>query len=464
MERTVIRNAIVLSMDATIGEHLDADVLIEGEKIAAVRPNLGPVDGREIDGKDMIVMPGFVDTHRHTWQSVLRNTATDWSLAQYFGGVRGVMGELYTPDDMYAANHIGALEALDSGITTLVDWSHNNNSPDHADMAVKGLKDAGLRAVFAYGNANREWFPISDLPTDFADVARVRRQHFSSDDGLVTMAFAARGPQFATVDQTEIDFRKARELDLPITVHVGDGLWGLKNPIDQLKSLGLLGPRTTYVHCCTLSDHEFKLMADSGGSASLAAEVELNMGHGNPATLSCLKYGLRPSISIDVCTSVGGDMFAQMRILMAASRGVVNAEALKEHKLLDPVPLSGRDMLDFATLQGAKTANLGHRTGSLTPGKDADVLILSTNALNMFPVNNPVGAVVEDAHVGNIDTVFVKGKIKKRHGKLVDVDVRALRRRMENTVESLFARAGVARDGNWLPKPYVKGTDAEKAA
>ena len=301
MERTIIRNAIVLSMDPTIGEHLDADVLVEGEKIAAVQPNIGPVDGREIDGKDMIVMPGFVDTHRHTWQSLLRNTATDWSLAQYFGGVRGVMGELYTPDDMYVANHIGALEALDAGITTLVDWSHNNNTSDHADMAVKGLKDAGLRAVFAYGNANREWFPISELPTNFADVARVRNRHFSSDDGLVTMAFAARGPQFTTLDQTEIEFRKARELDLPITLHVGDGLWGLNNPIDQLNSRGLLGPRTTYVHCCTLSDHEFKLMADTGGSASLSAEVELNMGHGNPATLGCLKHGLRPSRCLHVC-------------------------------------------------------------------------------------------------------------------------------------------------------------------
>ena len=262
IERTVIRNAIVLSMDPTIGEHLDADLLIDGEKIAAVRPNIGSVDGHEIDGKDMIVMPGFVDTHRHTWQSLLRNTATDWRFAQYFGGVRGVMGELYTPEDMYIANHVGALEALDAGITTLVDWSHNNNTPDHADMAVKGLKDAGLRAVFAYGNANREWFPISELPTNFADLARVRKQHFSSDDGLVTMAFAARGPQFTTLDHTEMEFRKARELDLPITLHVGDGLWGLKNPIDQLNSRGLLGPRTTYVHCCTLSDNEFKLMAD----------------------------------------------------------------------------------------------------------------------------------------------------------------------------------------------------------
>src|SRR6476660_7093628 len=210
MSRTIIRNAIVLSMDPKIGEHLDADVLIDGSKIAAVQPNLGLVDAREIDGRGAIVLPGFVDTHRHTWQSLLRNTATDWSLAQYFGGVRGVMGELYTPDDMYVANHIGALEALDAGITTLVDWSHNNNTPDHADMAVKGLKDAGLRAIFAYGNANREWFPISELPTDFVDLARVRKQHFSSDDGLVTMAFAARGPQFTSLDHTDLEFRKAR--------------------------------------------------------------------------------------------------------------------------------------------------------------------------------------------------------------------------------------------------------------
>jgi cytosine/adenosine deaminase-related metal-dependent hydrolase len=447
-------------MDPSIGDLLQGDVLIDGTKIAAVQPNIGQVDANEIDGDGMIVIPGFVDTHRHTWQCLLRNSAADWSLAQYFGGVRGVMGELYTADDMYVANLIGSLEALDGGVTTMVDWSHNNNTPEHADAGVKGLRDSGIRAVYAYGNANREWFPISSLPSNFDDVARVRKQHFASEDDLVTMAFAARGPQFATLDTTERDFRLARELDLPITLHAGDGLWGLDHPIDQLNSRGLLGPRTTYVHCCTLSDHEFKLIADTGGSASLAAEVELNMGHGNPATLGLLKYGVRPSISIDVCTSVGGDMFTQIRILMAATRGVVNAEALKERRLLDPVPLTARDMLDFATLQGAKTAGLDHKVGSLTPGKDADLVMLNTNALNMFPINNPVGVVVEDAHVGNVDSVFVRGRPVKRHGKLVDVDVKALRRRMEASCDGLFKRAGVKRDGTWLPKPYTGGTDA----
>ena len=155
-------------------------------------------------------------------------------------------------------------------------------------------------------------------------------------------------------------------------------------------------------------------------------------------------------------------MFTQIRILMAATRGVVNAEALKQKKLLDPLPLTARDMLDFATLQGARTANLDSRTGSLTPGKDADLIMLDTNSLNMFPINNPVGAVIEDAHIGNIDSVFVTGRPVKRHGKLIDVDVRALRRRMEGAVDGLFDRAGVTRDGNWLPKPYVGGTEVEK--
>ncbi len=461
MQRTLIRNATVISMDPAIGDFHDADILIDGRKIAAVQPNLGPVDATVIDGRGMIAIPGFIDTHRHTWQCMLRNAAADWSLPQYFGGVRGVMGELYTADDMYVANYIGALEALDAGVTTLYDWSHNNNTPEHADAAIKGLRDSGIRGVYGYGNANREWFPVSDMPSHFADVARVRKQHFSSDDDMVTMAFAARGPQFATLDVTEQDFLKARELGLRITLHAGDGLWGLDHPIDQLNSRGLLAADTTYVHCCTLSDEEFKLIADTGGTASLSAEVELNMGHGNPATLGLLKHGCRPSISIDVCCSVGGDMFAQMRILMAATRGVVNAEALREHRLVDPLPVTTRDILDFATLQGARTCGIAHKTGSLTPGKEADIVLLDTNALNMFPINNPIGAVVNDAHTGNIDTVFVGGRIMKRHGKLVHVDVRALRSRMETACDGLFARAGVPRDGTWLPTPYVRGTDAE---
>src|SRR6476661_4194827 len=169
------------------------DILIEGSRIVAVAPSIPAEDAERIPAERMIALPGFVDSHRHTWQSLLRGAAVDWTLAQYFPGIREILGRLYTPDDMYVANRLGALEALDAGITTLYDWSHNNNTPDHADEAVRGLRDAGIRAVFGYGNANDEWIPPSTLPTNFSDIERVRRSHFSSDDQLVTMAFAARG-------------------------------------------------------------------------------------------------------------------------------------------------------------------------------------------------------------------------------------------------------------------------------
>ena len=459
MRRTLIRNATVVSMDQTVGYLTDADILIEHGRIVAIRPGIEAADADEIDARGKIAIPGFVDTHRHTWQCLLRNVAADWSLPQYFAGVRGVMGGLYTPDDMRVANRLGALEALNAGITTLYDWSHNNNSPDHADAAVDGLREAGIRAVFGYGNANREWFPPSDLPTDLADVARLRRGALHSDDALVTLALAVRGPQYTTLDLTEQEFRAARDLGIRITMHVGDGLWGMGRPVGQLHARGLLAADTTYVHCNTLADDENRLIADTGGTASIAPEVELNMGHGNLATMALLRHGCRPGISIDVCCSVGGEMFTQMRMLMAATRGAVHAEAMAQHRFVDPLPVSTRDILDFATLQGARTCGLERITGSLTPGKQADIVLLDAEALNMFPINNPVGAVVNDAHVGNVDTVLVAGRVVKRHGALVGVDMAGLRRQTEAAVSALFARAGAPRDGSWLPPLYVAGAD-----
>ncbi|MCD2172523.1 amidohydrolase family protein [Rhizobium sp. C4] len=461
MSTILIKGANILSMDPAVGELHRGDILIKDDKIADIGPSIEATADETIDASAMIATPGFVDTHRHTWQSLLRSTGADWTLAQYFAGVRGVMGDLYTPDDMYVANLLGSLEALDAGITTLYDWSHNNNSPDHSDAAVRGLKDAGMRAVFGYGNSNREWVPVSSLPSDFADVKRVRDTHFASDDGLVTMAFAARGPQFATLDVTEEDFRKARELGLRITVHVGDGLWGMNKPLVQLNDRGLLADDTTYVHCTTLHDEDFKLMADTGGTASISPDLELNMGHGFPATLKLLQFGVRPSISIDIVTTVAGDMFNAMRALLSGTRSVVNDIALREKRTVDPLPLMTRDVLEFATLRGAIACGLGHKTGSLTKGKQADLLLINTNSLNMFPINHAPGAVVEAAHVGNIDSVFVAGKARKRHGKLLDVDVLSLRKRVDAARDALFERAGVPTDGSWLPRPFEAAEESE---
>jgi 5-methylthioadenosine/S-adenosylhomocysteine deaminase len=242
-------------------------------------------------------------------------------------------------------------------------------------------------------------------------------------------------------------------------VHAGSGLWGFRRPVETLRRLGLLLPGTTYVHCCTLSDAELRMIADSGGSTSLAPEVELNMGHGWPAALRSLAAGVRPSLSIDVTTSIGGDMFTAMRMVMAAARAEAHKPALEERRILGAMPVSARDVLGFATIDGARTAGLDHRVGTLTPGKEADIVLLSTDRFNMFPVNNAVGAVVEAAHVGNVDTVLVRGRVVKRHGRLLGVDMRGLRWRMEAARDALFDRAGVPADGTWLPVPHTGGTE-----
>jgi len=460
--RILIRGATILTQDKALGDIPQGDILVEGSRIASIAPSIR-ADGAEIiDAGGMIALPGFVDSHRHTWQSLLRATAVDWTLAQYFAGIRGVMGRLYTPDDMFVANHLGALEAIDAGITTLYDWSHNNNSPDHADEAIRGLRDAGIRGVFGYGNANDEWIPPSRLPTNFADIARVRKTHFSSDDQLLTMAFAPRGPQFTTLDITEDEFKRARDLGLRITVHVGDGVWGTTRPVAQLASRNLLGDDITYVHCNTLSDEDFALIGRSGATASISPEVELQMGHGFLATLKLLAVGVRPSISIDIVTSIAGDMFGAMRTLLAGTRAVVNGKALEEKRIVDPLPLTSREVLEFATIEGARAAGLADKTGSLSPGKEADIILVDTNSLNLIPMNSPVGAIVESAHAGNVDTVMVAGRVRKRRGRLLDVELGALRRRVDDARDGLFRRAGVPADGSWLPRPFSEGADLKR--
>ena len=463
MRPVLFRGTTLISMDPVIGDQRAWDVLVDDGRIARVAPAIDCPDAEVIEAAGKLLLPGFVDTHRHTWQCLLRNSAVDWSLGQYLAGVRGVMGYAYTAQDMYVANYLGALEALDAGITTLYDWSHNNNTPEHADAAIAGLQDAGIRAIFGYGNANREWMPVSDLPTDFDDLRRVQKRYFSSKDQLLTLAFAARGPQYATMPVTEVDFRTAHEMGLAITVHTGSGHWGFNRPVEKLRNSGLLYRDTVYVHCCTIGDDELDMIRDSCGHVSCSPEVELNMGQGWPSTLRALAAGLQPSISIDVTTSIGGDMFSAMRAMMAAARASVNAEALAERRVLDRPAITSRDVVGFATLAGARACAMDSLVGSISVGKQADLVLLDTNTVGMMPMNYPVGAVVEAGHPGLVEAVTVGGRFVKRGGKLQGVDMAALRRQVESARDALFARAGVPSDGTWFPVPHTGGTDASVA-
>ncbi len=427
--KKLVRGGTVLSMDPDVGD-LVGDLLIEDDRIVAVEPDLAArsdVDAEVIDAEGCIVIPGFVDTHRHTWEAAIRGCAPDATLDDYFVEVLDTFAPVYRAEDVHASNVAGSLECLNAGITTLVDWSHINNTPEHPDAAVTALRETGIRAQYAYGSANLSladyWFESKiAVPPD--DVRRVRETYFSSDDGLLTMALATRGTGFCVDEVVTSEWGLARELGIPVTVHVAMGrLAGRFAMVKALEGLGLLGPDTTYIHCCHFSDEEWQLVKDTGGRISVAPQVEVQMGHGWPPLLKARGLGLRPSLSIDVVTTVPGDMFTQMRSVFGTDRGRVHEEKYEPNEQVPKDVLTARQILEAATIDGAYVAGVEDRAGSLTPGKQADVVVVEARSLNMAPVIDPVAAVVLCADVSNVDTVLVAGEVKKRGGRLfADVD------------------------------------------
>jgi 5-methylthioadenosine/S-adenosylhomocysteine deaminase len=441
-DKLLIRGGTVLSVDPSVGDLPRGDVLIEDDTIVAVQPEIS-ADAETIDATGFIVIPGFVDTHRHTWEAAIRGSAPNATLDDYFVEILDTFAPLYRPEDVYASNLAGALECLDAGITTLVDWSHINNTPEHPDAAIRALQEVGIRSQYAYGSANLSlsdyWFESKiAIPND--DVRRVRDAYFSSDDGLLTMALATRGSGFCLDDVVRSEWTLARDLGIPITVHVAMGrLAGRFAMVKHLSEMGLLGPDTTYVHCCYLSDEEWQLLADSGGTVSIAAQVETQMGHGWPPVVKAMGYGLRPSLSIDVVTTVPGDMFTQMRAAFGADRARANAVFWQRNEPAEGL-LTARQLLEIATVNGAHVAGLESRTGSLTPGKKADVVLLDARRLNVAPVIDPVAAVTLSADVSNVDTVIVDGVVRKRNGALT-ADVARARDLVEQSRDYLLGEA-----------------------
>ena len=431
--RRLIKGGTVITMDPELGDFVRGDVLVEGDEILQIGPSIPVEDAETIDATGTIVIPGFVDTHRHIWEGLLRNIGTDVPLegrTSYISFVLHKLAPAFRPEDAYVGNLVSALGAIDAGVTTLLDWSHIQGSPEHTDAVIAALEDSGLRAVFAYGfpwwgkweERQPSWF------------VRAATEHFPTKDQMLTFALAAPGPEFTDFEITRDHWKLARETDARITTHVGVGSYGLDAKLQEMGEAGLLGPDTTYIHCTTLNDTEIQMIVDTGGTVSLASPVEMMMGHGMPPIQKFLDRGLAPSLSVDVETNVPSDMFNQMRSVLGLQHSLASTQG--------KTAATTREVLRWATLEGAKANGLDHKVGTLTPGKQADIVMLRTDRLNVTPLNDPVTAVVAGMDTGNVDTVLIAGRVMKQGGELTHVDWPAVMRQADRARDHVIEKSG----------------------
>jgi cytosine/adenosine deaminase-related metal-dependent hydrolase len=424
MTQILITGGTVVTMDPKIGDLPIGDVLIDGNRIVSVAPHIQADDAQVIDARGTVVIPGLVNAHMHTWQTGLRGLASNWTVLEYFKKMHAGLATLFQPSDIYIANLVGALNQINCGTTTLADWCHNNPTPAHTDAGIDGLMESGIRAVFFHGSPKPDpkpgQKPFWEVPHPSREVERLLKSRFTSQDQLVTLGLAILGPHYSTYDVAVDDFKLAREFGLIASMHCAGGAARVPDGWDRLAQEGLLGDNNNIVHGNDLTDAQLRFMLDQGVSFSLTPETEMFQGHGFAITGRLRKMGYQPSLGVDLESCISGDMFTVARMAMATQRAFDNAESKQLHqKLPDTSTITAREALSWITIEGAKMLKMSDRIGSLTPGKQADVVMVRVDDLNMLPVHDPVASVVTQTSLSNIDTVLVAGTIQKRHGKLL---------------------------------------------
>jgi len=434
----VIRGAHVLTMDPGLADLPSGDVHVRDGAIVAVGANLNAPGATAIQGNGMICMPGFIDTHWHLWTSLFRPyVRADVDAFGYFP-VSNRLGQLMTPEDSYRAVILGTAEALSAGVTTIHNWAHNVRSPEHADGELAAMRDAGIRGRFAYGPA--QGMP-DDQMMDFAGMARVQRD-WMPNDGMLTMGIcsrnvgamsiggAARG--VLSIDMVKKDWGEARKLGLPITLHTSG-----PSPIRILEAEGLLGPDVQLIHPLLTTLEERDILKARGVSYSMApvGEARRPSAVGVIQLGEMLESGVKVSLSTDHTTNYNCDPFVAMRLLFA----------IHQHRIGNKVPLSTKRLVQLATLDGAVDLGIASRTGSLTPGKRADLILVRTTDINMAPVGNPYEALVQLAQPSNVDMVVVDGRILRQAGKFTALDHAKVLSDAREASAALRSRA------NWPP-------------
>jgi 5-methylthioadenosine/S-adenosylhomocysteine deaminase len=433
----LLQGGHVVTVDPRLGDFVDGDVLVRDGVIAQVGPDLAPStpDAEVIDARGRLVIPGLVDTHRHVWQGAIGGFTPQMTGAGYDPAVLRGIAPRHTPEDIYAGTLWGALQALDAGITTIGDWAHNLQSRAHADANLRGLRESGIRGYFLYGGPG----PASDDPNPPhpVDARRMRDEQFPTGvNGRLRMGMALRGPCFTSPERNAQDFAFARELGLPISLHVG--MAGTADAVTTLKRFGLLGADVNYAHGNMLTDFEFDLIASTHGTLSITPSTDMLMQFGTyPGTGRALERGIVCGFGVDTICSAGTDLFSEMRLALAAERSRANAAALARGERVDTVDLHQRDMLRLATLDGARVWNLDEEIGSLTPGKQADIAIVDMRSPHLDGFGDPIAVMALGAGPADVETVLVGGDVVKRDGRLVGAHVQRARHLMHETQERL---------------------------
>ncbi|TYT61012.1 amidohydrolase family protein [Natrialba swarupiae] len=424
MTRTIIRNGTVVSLDPDVGQHDEADILIEDGEIVEIGHGLSTSNAEVIDAENHIVLPGFVDSHIHLAQTQVRGIAGDWSLmGEYFEHMLGNITGLYQPEDMYLGGLFGAFEKLYTGTTTALDWSYPNTL-EHGERAVDALQDAGLRAVYTYGppgdDAAKWWFD-SDVGLPEAKIRDLYTEQIRDDD-LLSLALGLRGPDFCTDETARSDLELARDVGALATVHMGATVWPSSVYGEDYQGFGclhdMLGPDVNVAHGNHFAQEDIDHAVEQGVSFSATPEVEMQMGHGIPVTGKVLEAGGRPAWGVDVCSNISGDMGTQMRVGLQVQRMFENQAILESDEEVTGVQTTARDTLEMATIEGAKALGLEDEIGTLTPGKRADIVMVRADDFMTAPCHSPIQTVVFQSDPSHIDTVLVDGEPVKRDGEL----------------------------------------------
>lgn len=432
----VFRNATVVTVDS-LGVLRDADVLVQGDSIAAVGHHLEVPEGTlEIDASGGIITPGFIDTHRHMWQSALRGYGGDWALSQYFVFYYLQHGQVFRPEDIYAGNLLSALESVDTGVTTTLDWSHALRTPAYADAALQAFEEIPGRFVLGYGNylgAPWEW-------TADADFRAWMKAHPATD--MLGMQIAFDVPDSEDFPERAA-FEWARDNGLRVTTHAG--VWGATtdNGIDHMYKAGVMTPEITYVHASSLSPDSYHKIAATGGTVSVATESEQSAGQGYPSTWELRKYGIPASLSMDTSVWWSADYFSAMRATLSSDRSRDHLEAHRVGETINVNKLRAEDVIWMATMGGAKSLGMEDKIGSITPGKKADlVLIKNDQSPAMTPILNPTAHVVYQAGTADVHTVVVNGRVVKYDGARIGLDLAPVRDAVAKSVEYVRSQLG----------------------